>query len=156
MDVKWVAFVWCFFAGKMGKFYFSVSAGDSSINYDLKCRNWFWQQQSYWWYVVLGWMYTRVCPCDQRRVVSDRRWKFDVKEYFSSNGERVCYYERRPYWISTQVWRVYHYLYIHLIFHLNFCSVSQYIFISLHLPQTDRCDRRLPGEALGTNSITDN
>ncbi|KAK2167507.1 hypothetical protein NP493_1273g01022 [Ridgeia piscesae] len=88
--------------GKMGKFYFSVSAGDSSINYDLKCRNWFWQQQSYWWYVVLGWMYTRVCPCDQRRVVSDRRWKFDVKEYFSSNGERVCYYERRPYWISTQ------------------------------------------------------
>ena len=92
-----------FVAGKVGKFYFSVSAGDSSPNYDLKCRNWFWQQRSYWWKVVWGWMYTRVCPCDQRRVMSDRRWKFDVKEYFSSNGERICYYERRPYWISTQV-----------------------------------------------------
>ena len=93
----------CFVAGKMGKFYFGVSAGDSRPNYDLKCRNWFWQQKSYWWQVVWGWMYTRVCPCDQRRVITDRRWRFDMKEYIFSNGERKCYYERRPYWISTQV-----------------------------------------------------
>ncbi|KAK2167442.1 hypothetical protein NP493_1275g00055 [Ridgeia piscesae] len=88
--------------GKVGKFYFGVSAGDSSPNPDLLCRNWFWQQRSYWWQVVWGWMYTRVCPCDQRRVITDRRWKFDVNEYFSSRGERICFYERRPYWISTQ------------------------------------------------------
>ena len=80
-----------------------MSAGDTRPNYDLKCRNWFWQQRSYWWQVVWGWMYTKVCPCDQRRVITDRRWRFDMKEYIYSNGERMCYYERRPYWISTQV-----------------------------------------------------
>ncbi|KAI0209335.1 hypothetical protein LSAT2_005978 [Lamellibrachia satsuma] len=88
--------------GKIGQFYFGVSAGDSSPNYDLKCRNWFWEQRSYWWMVVWGWAYTRVCPCDQRRVFTDRRWKFDFDEYINSYGERICYYERRPWWISTQ------------------------------------------------------
>ncbi|KAI0230808.1 hypothetical protein LSAT2_018833 [Lamellibrachia satsuma] len=87
---------------KIGKFYFSVSAGDSSPNYDLKCRNWFWEQRSYWWLVVWGWAYTRVCPCDQRRVLTDRRWKFDINEFRNSNGERECFFERRPWWISTQ------------------------------------------------------
>ena len=87
----------------MGKYFFRVSVGDASPNYDLMCRQWFWEQRNYWWMVVWGWMYTRVCPCDQRRVLRDRRWKFDFAEFWSSHGERVCYYERRPWWFSTQV-----------------------------------------------------
>ena len=83
--------------------------------------------------VVWGWAYTRVCPCDQRRVFTDRRWKFDFDEYMNSYGERICYYERRPWWISTQVWCfLYVGPYLDILF--NFClSLSTYFSTSLLL-----------------------
>ena len=91
---------------EVGKFYFRVSDGDSRLNYEMMCLDWFWQQRSYWWQVVWGWAWTLVCPCDQRLVINDRRWRFDMNEYISSEGERVCYYERMPWGWSTQVCRL--------------------------------------------------
>ena len=89
----------------MGRFYFRVSEGDSRPNYELMCLSWYWQQQGIWWLVRWGWSMTLVCPCDQRQVINDRRWKFDFIEFVSSFEERVCYYERMPWGWSTQVGR---------------------------------------------------
>ena len=89
----------------VGRFYFRVSEGDSRPNYELMCLSWYWQQRDIWWLVRRGWSMTLVCPCDQRQVMNDRRWKFDVIEFMSSFRERVCYYERMPWGWSTQVGR---------------------------------------------------
>ena len=45
-----------------------------------------------------------ICPCDFRLAMIDGRWRFDWRQYFETNFERMCIYERMPWGQSTQVW----------------------------------------------------
>ena len=44
-----------------------------------------------------------VCPCDLRLALMDTRWGFDWKQFYETEFERRCIYERMPWKQSTQV-----------------------------------------------------
>ena len=82
---------------------FRVASGSHEINYDQKCYNWFANEMRRWWLVRYYWRWTMVCPCDRRLAMMDGRWRVDWRQYYETNFERMCIYERMPWGQSTQV-----------------------------------------------------
>ena len=82
---------------------FRVASGSRGINFDQKCFNWFANEMRRLSIVryLLGW--TLACPCDLRLADMDGRWRFDWSQYYNTNLERMCFYEKTPWLISTQV-----------------------------------------------------
>jgi len=80
---------------------FRVASGKYTINYDYKCRSWYANEMRRISWVRYYWRMTRVCPCDFRLAWMDGRWRFDYGQYYRTR--RLCFYERMPWGISTQV-----------------------------------------------------
>jgi len=91
-------------AGITGKYIFRVASGNSGIvNYEHKCVMWHAQQKRYIHKIKIAWLFIAYCPCDMRMAMIDRRWRIDVQEYYKSGEQRICFYERIPYFWSSSV-----------------------------------------------------
>ena len=90
-------------AGEVGRYIFRVAAGRQGINYDQKCYNWFANEMTSISTIRNYWSQTMVCPCDMRLAMLDGRWTFDWGQFYETNLERRCIYERMPWGQSTQV-----------------------------------------------------
>ncbi|KAK2160812.1 hypothetical protein NP493_1626g00009 [Ridgeia piscesae] len=88
--------------GKYGCYLFTIASGRPGINYDQKCFNWFAGEIRQWWFVRYYLSWTRPCPCDRRLARMDSRWRFDWRQFYRTNYEKRCYYERIPWWFSSQ------------------------------------------------------
>ena len=89
--------------GKIGRHLFTVASGRRGINYDQKCFNWFAGEIRWGWFVRYFLRWTQPCPCDMRLARMDSRWRFDWWQYYRTRYEKRCYYERNPWWYSSQV-----------------------------------------------------
>ena len=94
-------------AGKEGIFYFTVSSGNTHVNYEQKCLDWYSLQMDNLDDIMLSWEQTEMCPCDIRQVRTDRRWRFDQSNREGNGVRHFCFYERMPLAVSTQVRRLY-------------------------------------------------
>ncbi|KAK2152978.1 hypothetical protein NP493_2378g00005 [Ridgeia piscesae] len=88
--------------GERGRYLFRVTSGRHVVNYDQKCSNWFANEMKRIWLVRYYWSWTMVCPCDLRLALMDTRWGFDWKQFYETEFERRCIYERMPWKQSTQ------------------------------------------------------
>ena len=89
--------------GKLGHYFFTVASGSKEINYDQMCYNWMRDELKRISTVRSYWRLTLTCPCDFRLAMADGRWKFDVKQFNATEGQRQCIYQRIPWGFSTQV-----------------------------------------------------
>ncbi|KAI0225835.1 Mucin-like protein [Lamellibrachia satsuma] len=88
--------------GKLGHYLFTVASGSQEINYDQVCYNWMRDELKRILTVRSYWRLTLTCPCDFRLAKADGRWKFDLKQFNATDGQRQCIYERMPRGLSTQ------------------------------------------------------
>ncbi|KAK2170811.1 hypothetical protein NP493_1138g00001 [Ridgeia piscesae] len=88
--------------GEQGSYMFRVASGSGGINFDQKCFNWFANEMRRLSIVRYSLSWTLACPCDLRLADMDGRWRFDWPQYFNTNLERMCFYEKIPWFISTQ------------------------------------------------------
>ncbi|KAK2149526.1 hypothetical protein NP493_2972g00000 [Ridgeia piscesae] len=89
--------------GEYGRYMFTVASGSHQVNYDQKCLNWFAGEMNWLWNLRFFLSWTLPCPCDWRLAVMDSRWRFDWRLYYRTNYEKICFYERIPWWFSSQV-----------------------------------------------------
>ena len=89
--------------GEYGRYMFTVASGSHQVNYDQKCLNWFAGEMNWLWNLRFFLSWTLPCPCDWRLAFMDSRWRFDWRLYYRTNYEKICFYERIPWWFSSQV-----------------------------------------------------
>ena len=89
--------------GERGRYMFRVASGSHEINYEQKCYNWFANEMRWYWLIQFYMSWTWPCPCDYRLAVMDGRWRFDWRQFYDTNYEKLCMYERMPWWFSSQV-----------------------------------------------------
>ncbi|KAI0239923.1 Mucin-like protein [Lamellibrachia satsuma] len=88
--------------GDRGRYMFRVASGSREINYEQKCYNWFANEMRRWLLVRYLSSWTLPCPCDRRLAMMDGRWTFDLRQFYKTNFERMCFYERIPRMLSAQ------------------------------------------------------
>ncbi|KAK2158335.1 hypothetical protein NP493_1807g00024 [Ridgeia piscesae] len=88
--------------GTNGRYMFTVASGRHEVNYDQKCLNWFAGEMNWLWDLRFFLSWTLPCPCDRRLADMDSRWRFDWRLYYRTNYEKMCFYERIPWWFASQ------------------------------------------------------
>jgi len=120
--------------GKYGRYLFTIASGRSGINYDQKCFKWFAGEVRWMWLLRYYLRWTQPCPCDRRLARMDSRWRFDWRQFYRTNYEKRCYYERIPWWYSSQVS-------IHVICYIVYDKTSHHaigVCVLAHQDYTDK------------------
>ncbi|KAI0221528.1 Mucin-like protein [Lamellibrachia satsuma] len=77
--------------GLTGRYLHRVASGKITVNYEEKCKVWYYSQNQA--DVFLQMITTLPCPCDRRLARYDRRWKKDRNPSYSGSS-MACYYQR--------------------------------------------------------------